>query len=143
MHLHEYQQDLDWLHQLHHRLQTGKNMLHIVCFACLRIIEQCSTWTKSMNMVLCEFSNTHFLCDVKCRRKNKGDHIWIDEFLLGRMVRQMLHFFDYFQPLPGRAGPCAGQLSGEVGEELWAGPMQENIALVKHIQRATYIHKYM
>ena len=49
------------------------------------------------------------------------------------MVRPMLHFFDQFEPLPGRAGPYAGQLVGGVGEELWAGPEQESIALVKNL----------
>ena len=49
------------------------------------------------------------------------------------MVRPMLHFFDQFQPWPGRAGPYARQLVGEVGEELWAGPEQESIALVKNL----------
>ena len=49
------------------------------------------------------------------------------------MVRPMLHFFDYFQPLQGRAGPCAGQLVGGVGEELWAGPVQESIALMENL----------
>ena len=52
------------------------------------------------------------------------------------MVWPMLHFFDQFEPLPGRAGPYAGQLVGGVGEELWAGPVQESIVLVKNLSHA-------
>ena len=35
--LHEDEKDLDGLHQFHHWLEAWEHMLHIVCFACLKI----------------------------------------------------------------------------------------------------------